>query len=174
MLRTPIEGLVLQVKAMQQKAAGGVLGGGKGDGLRVLRRCPDPPQEASIAAAVAYLSQIQALAPNAGGGLLVTPLGAHLSSLPCSPAAGKLLLFGCILGSAFRCSAMVACMGARSPFLSPSDPAVVVAHISTAIYPPHLDTNNATSNSPGKPLPALSPHSPPRAPAVTTWRKPPL
>jgi HrpA-like RNA helicase len=112
MLRAPLEKLVLQVKSMDLPE----------DCSQLLRRCPDPPTRAAVRAAEMSLQNIQALAPDDSASLAITPLGRHLASLPCDPRIGRLLLYGVLLGCAYSTSAVAACLSARSPFLSPSDP----------------------------------------------------
>lgn len=103
-LRAPIESLILQVKSMNLKE----------DCIQLLADCPDPPSPGAIAAAMRQLVQIQALDTNES----ITPLGQHLSKLPCAPKFGKLLVFGSILGSVFHASAIVASLSIRSPFIN--------------------------------------------------------
>jgi HrpA-like RNA helicase len=131
-LRVPLEKVVLQVKAMlsdgaaeqtaqtgKQKSAAAEEGRAKASSMTLLCRCPDVPPEASVQAAEQLLVQIQAL--NADTGLL-TPLGRHLSTLPCMPRVGKLCIYGALLSCVYPATAVAACMTVRSPFLSSSDP----------------------------------------------------
>lgn len=128
-LRVPLEKVVLQVKAMlgSDKSAVTAQGGAEGraktstSSMVLLCRCPDVPSEASVQAAEQLLAQIQAL--NAETGLL-TPLGRHLSTLPCMPRVGKLCIYGALLGCVYPATAVAACMTVRSPFLSSNDPDV--------------------------------------------------
>lgn len=79
-----------------------------------------------MSAAEDYLQQIQALnlsdGLNQAPGLLLTPLGRHLSALPCSPQIGRLLVFGCLLScvSPVSCVAALGLMGRGGPFLMAS------------------------------------------------------
>ncbi len=103
-LRAPIESLILQVKSMKLQE----------DCIQLLMDCPDPPSPSAISAAMKQLIQIQALDTNE----IITPLGQHLSKLPCTPKFGKLLVFGSLLGNVFHASAIVACLSIRSPFVN--------------------------------------------------------
>jgi HrpA-like RNA helicase len=133
-LRVPLEKVVLQVKAMLSDGAAKQIAGKQASGqksltadegrakassMTLLCRCPDVPPEASVQAAEQLLVQIQAL--NADTGLL-TPLGRHLSTLPCMPRVGKLCIYGALLSCVYPATAVAACMTVRSPFLSSSDP----------------------------------------------------
>lgn len=71
-------------------------------------------------AAYAELLRIGALVLE-GEALALTALGNILSSFPCSPRIGKLLVFGVLLGCLSAVSAVAACASTRSPFMSASD-----------------------------------------------------
>lgn len=140
-LRVPLEKVVLQVKAMLSSAkspapapeptpaaAGPGKKGeaapdarGKNSSMVLLCRCPDMPTEAAVQAAEQLLVQIQALSAATG---LLTPLGRHLSSLPCLPRVGKLCIYGALMGCVYHATAVAACMTVRSPFISSVDPDV--------------------------------------------------
>ena len=82
----------------------------------VLSRCPDPPSPEAVRQAHRTLVGLQALHPrfgsssggggsgsgSSGGG--ITPLGRHLSQLPCLPSVGRILIYGTLLG---MCSVVV-------------------------------------------------------------------
>jgi hypothetical protein len=108
MLRAPLENLVLQVKAMHLKESL----------FDLLSRCPDPPLRSSIIIAENILKSIQALDQTGE----LTSLGQHLSTLPCDPKIGRLLVYGALFGCTYAASAVGACLTNRSPFItSPSN-----------------------------------------------------
>ena len=100
-LRVSLDKLVLQVKAMNSD----------GD-LSILSNCIDSPPKQTFISAENYLYQIQALDNNK----CLTSLGHHLSALPCPPNAGKLLIYGCLLGCTYQASCIAASLLTRSPF----------------------------------------------------------
>lgn len=102
MLRSPLDNLILQVKAMDLKETC----------VHLLSRCPDPPMLSAIEAAIENLIKIQALDKSEA----LTPLGRHISYLPCDPNIGKLLIYGSLLGCLFHASSIAACITNRSPF----------------------------------------------------------
>ncbi len=112
MRRVPIDRLVLQCFAMLEGATRPLLAC-----QNVLARCPDPPEIEAVKLAHRGLISLQALAPKSetekGG---ITPLGKHLASMPCSPAIGRMLIFGAILGCPAPCAAVGAALSVRSPF----------------------------------------------------------
>lgn len=123
-LRVPLEKVVLQVKAMLgSDSLSGLkpLMGKASSSMTLLCRCPDVPAESSVVAAETFLQQIQALDRESG---LLTPLGRHLSTLPCMPRVGKLCIYGALLGCVYPATAVAACMTVRSPFLTSQDPEV--------------------------------------------------
>lgn len=139
-LRVPLEKIVLQVKAMlgakkkladltgnkkntkAAKASPGESSFGPLDTMLLLSRCPDVPLENSVHSAEKLLVQIQALSPTTGA---LTPLGEHLSTLPCMPRIGRLAVYGALLGCVSSACAVGACMSVRSPFNPSQDPEVV-------------------------------------------------
>eukprot|EP01041_Mallomonas_annulata_P008091 gene8091-16602_t len=134
MLRTPLERLVLQVKAMllhSQDFNNNITNSNNsndfdndsdndsnnGDGygsFTLLRLCPDPPTVEAVHTAESTLIRIRAL-DNSGK---LTAMGRHLSELPCSPKIGRLLVYGTMLGVTRFAAGVAGCMGCRSPFLS--------------------------------------------------------
>jgi HrpA-like RNA helicase len=104
MLRAPLENLVLQVKAMNLKE----------NLFDLLKRCPDPPLRSSIVIAENILKSIQALDQTGE----LTSLGQHLSTLPCDPKIGRLLIYGALFGCTYAASAVGACLTNRSPFIT--------------------------------------------------------
>ena len=124
-LRSPLERVVLQLKAMMSLSA-------ESDGessrykskesldcLTILRHCPDCPSEDAIRASEYVLMQLQAI--NADSGRL-TSLGQHLAALPCSPRTGRLLIFGALLSCVYTSSIVAAAFENRSPFIISNDP----------------------------------------------------
>lgn len=92
--------------------------------MTLLCRCPDVPTEVSVTAAELLLTQIQALDASTGA---LTPLGRHLSTLPCMPRVGRLAIFGALLGCVYAATAVAAGMTVRSPFISSQDAEVIRA-----------------------------------------------
>jgi HrpA-like RNA helicase len=90
--------------------------------MALLCRCPDVPSEPSVQAAEKLLVQIQALDPVSR---VLTPLGRHLSALPCAPRIGRLAIFGALLGCSYAATCMAACMAVRNPFSTSPDPEAV-------------------------------------------------
>ena len=133
-LRVSLEKVVLQVKAMmgndnnlvtvseKQRSTGVSGGSSNSSSMALLCRCPDVPSESSVLAAEQLLQQIQALDSTTG---LLTPLGRHLSALPCMPRVGKLCIYGALLGCVYTATAVAACMTLRTPFLTSQDSEVV-------------------------------------------------
>lgn len=98
------------------------------DTMLLLGRCPDVPAASSVASAEKLLIQIQALSPTSNA---LTPLGVHLSTLPCMPRIGRLAVYGALLGCAYSATVVGACMSVRSPF-NPSQDAEVVRAVNRA------------------------------------------
>uniref|UniRef100_A0A7S3M923 RNA helicase n=1 Tax=Spumella elongata TaxID=89044 RepID=A0A7S3M923_9STRA len=147
-LRVPLEKIVLQVKAMlgakkllaekkgptkstkatKSAQAGSVSPLDAMDTMLLLSRCPDVPAASSVASAEKLLIQIQALSPTTSA---LTPLGVHLSTLPCMPRIGRLAVYGALLGCAYSATVVGACMSVRSPF-NPSQDSEVVRAVNRA------------------------------------------
>ena len=66
---------------------------------------------------ICYLKEIGALDSNED----LTPLGAHIASLPLDARIGKFLLFGCMLRCISSVLTIAAAMSSRSPFLGSID-----------------------------------------------------
>eukprot|EP00606_Chrysophyceae_sp_TOSAG23-5_P000134 GSChrysophyteH2.ASY1.ANO1.1027.1 assembled CDS len=108
MLRASIDGLVLQIKSMDQSSLA------KETVEAQLRRCPDPPPLSVIHSSETLLKRMQALDENGE----ITPLGRHLSQLPCTPKVGRLLMYGCLLGCTQPLAYVAALLTSRSPFMT--------------------------------------------------------
>lgn len=122
MLRAPLENLVLQVKAMNLTE----------NLFHLLSRCPDPPLRSSIVIAENILIQIQALDQQTAE---ITSLGRHLSTLPCDPKVGRLLVYGALLGCTYAASAVGACLTNRSPFIiSPNSTEVILRESAKTMF----------------------------------------
>lgn len=102
MLRTPLESLCLQVKAMGVEDAGAFLG----------RALQAPPQK-SIENATELLRLIGALDRHRE---VLTPLGEHLAMLPVDPRLGKMLLYAVMLQCLDPILTIAASLGFRNPF----------------------------------------------------------
>lgn len=113
-LRLPLESIVLQVWAMLSKAATNL----PVACTQLLNRCPDAPSNNSILRAQQNLISLQAIDNNQ---LILSPLGWHLSRLPCIPRTGKLLIYGCLLNCVYPAVCTAAAMTCRSPFMTAPD-----------------------------------------------------
>jgi ATP-dependent RNA helicase DHX36 len=82
-LRVPLENVVLQIKAMPKYAS-------EEASRQLLSRCIDPPTTQAVMQAEQYLMRLQALNKQKE----LSPLGHHLSTLPCSPNIGRMLIYG--------------------------------------------------------------------------------
>jgi ATP-dependent RNA helicase DHX57 len=116
-LRVSIDGLILQIKAMQAVRAS--RGDSKEATALVLSRCPDPPTPSAILTSESLLTKMQAIDGEEGD---ITPLGKHLAALPCEPRTGRLLVYGALLGCAFPAAVVAAMLSCQSPFMNSSDP----------------------------------------------------
>jgi ATP-dependent RNA helicase DHX36 len=104
MLRTPLEELCLQVKALKLGRIQTFLG-----------KAMQPPAEAAIGNAIHLLRHIGALDANEE----LTPLGRHLSNLPVDPRLGKMMLFGTIFQCLDPILTIASCLAYRDPFVLP-------------------------------------------------------
>jgi HrpA-like RNA helicase len=117
-LRTSIDGLVLQVKAMQEVRA--ARGEEKETAMQVLGRCPDPPTHSAVLTSESILSKMQAIDSEGDG--MITSLGKHLAALPCDPRTGRLLVYGALLGCCYPSAVVAAMLSCQSPFRGGNDP----------------------------------------------------
>ncbi|KAJ1444519.1 hypothetical protein M885DRAFT_474356 [Pelagophyceae sp. CCMP2097] len=99
--RVSLEGLVMQILAMARPVA------------PFAASLLDAPRPEALTAAIEALEQLAAVR----GGVL-TPLGRHLSCLPCAARLGKLLVLGSALGASTREAALSVAAGlsVRSPW----------------------------------------------------------
>lgn len=86
----------------------------------VLESCLDPPSAAAVCSAEKVLTAIGALTADRE----ITPLGKHLSVLPCDPPVGKLLIYGAMLQCISPVAAVASLLVSRDPFISSQDPGV--------------------------------------------------
>ncbi|WFC97591.1 RNA helicase [Malassezia yamatoensis] len=86
--RTPLEGVVLQVKAIQPSA----------DIKSFLERAIDPPSTDALAATHEKLVLAGAIEGDKGYSAHLTALGRHLANLPLDVREGKLLVLGSLFG----------------------------------------------------------------------------
>ncbi|KAL4401098.1 putative ATP-dependent RNA helicase Ucp12 [Malassezia pachydermatis] len=84
--RTPLEGVVLQVKALQPK----------GDVKAFLQKAIDPPSMDALEATHTRLVIAGALHAEGGYSATLTPLGRHLATLPLDVRQGKMLVLACL------------------------------------------------------------------------------
>jgi ATP-dependent RNA helicase DHX36 len=109
LLRTPLEGLCLSVLAMSV-----------GHPAAFLQRALQPPEPRAVSNAMALLSAIGALAPDAPPDApSLSPLGRHLAALPVDPRIGKLLVTAAVLGCAPAAATVAAALAQRDPFVLP-------------------------------------------------------
>lgn len=91
-----------------------------------LSKAMDPPENASVTAAVNNLLALGALeavqvATGKSGSVRLTALGRHLSGLPVDARIGKLLIYGALFGCLEAALTIAATLSERSPFFSPRD-----------------------------------------------------
>ncbi|KAI9321214.1 P-loop containing nucleoside triphosphate hydrolase protein [Dichotomocladium elegans] len=111
LLRTPLEQLCLQVKAM-----------GEADVKAFLGDALDPPSTKALDSAIEALKAVDAIDDSSSGGLgELTPLGMHMASIPADLRISKMLLLGSILRCLDPILTIAAIMSLKSPFTSPMD-----------------------------------------------------
>jgi HrpA-like RNA helicase len=88
--RSPLDEMCLQVKLLEDRAAGRRV-----SIARFLGKAVEPPVAAAVDGALRLLEDIGAL----DAGERLTSLGRHLAALPLAPALGKMLLYGLL----YRC-----------------------------------------------------------------------
>jgi len=107
--RAPLQALVMDVKGILSDA----------DASAALAKMISPPKAAAINQAVTSLERVGALDPISGA---LTPLGRHLTRMPCDPRVGKMLIFGAMLRCLDPILTVAAAQGhGRSVFFSPPD-----------------------------------------------------
>jgi ATP-dependent RNA helicase DHX57 len=104
-MRTPLEGLCLQTKLLR-------LGGIEAFMAGLL----DPPPASALRAALANLVELGALERVHGADYELTPLGAHVASLPLECGLAKALIFAAMLRCVDPVLTVVAALAERSPF----------------------------------------------------------
>ena len=115
LLRTPLEELVLQAKAL------GLATGPRGsaDGVRAfLQRAVDAPHPKAVEHAISVLEDLKCLDGSANEAL--TALGATLAALPMHPLLGRMVLWAALLGCADEALAVAASASTRAPFVLPA------------------------------------------------------
>jgi len=105
-LRTPLDQLCLQIKAMGIK-----------DVVDFLLKAIDPPAFANIDMSIKNLKEIKALDSNEK----LTPMGYHMSTIPADLRIGKTLLYGCILQCIDPILTICSALSCKSPFVMPID-----------------------------------------------------
>jgi HrpA-like RNA helicase len=106
--RVPLEDLILQIELLQL-----------GTPEVFLSKAVTPPKPTAIAAALLNLHELAAIEPNGQGGLMLTPLGFHLSMLPIDVRLGKMLVYACVLQCVEPILTIAATMSNKSPFQAP-------------------------------------------------------
>lgn len=107
--RAPLQSLVMDVKGILRDV----------DAADVLAQMITPPKPAAVAQAILELQRVGALDPGTGA---LTPLGQHLTRMPCDPRVGKMLIFGAMLRCLDPVLTVAALQGhGRPAFFSPPD-----------------------------------------------------
>ncbi len=112
--RTSLEDLILQVKLLKL-----------GSVVTFFEAAIQPPKKEMVASSIQRLVKIKALVEHSaqtgsdGDGLVLTPLGFHLSLLPVDVQLGKMLIYGSILGVQDTVLTIAAAMSLKSPFQAP-------------------------------------------------------
>lgn len=110
MQRTPLEGVVLQVKAIQPT----------GDVKAFLQKALDPPLLDALEATHKRLIIAGALHAEGGYAAKLTPLGRHLAQLPLEVRQAKLLVLSCLFGCVEPMLHVVSLLSCRSIVASSS------------------------------------------------------
>ncbi|XP_034111914.1 putative ATP-dependent RNA helicase DHX57 [Drosophila albomicans] len=105
--RVPLEQIVLRIKTLQTFATRNT--------LSVLLETLEAPTEDSVLGALMRLRDVGALDAEDQ----LTPLGHHLAALPVDVRIGKLMLYGAIFQCLDSVLTIAACLGNKSPFVSP-------------------------------------------------------
>lgn len=100
-----------------------ILAGGFGrSSMHFLSKAPQPPEEASVKAAVEILEDVGAIevneeAPSSPKRVeTLTPLGRHLAKLPVDVRLGKMLIFGTLFRCLDKVLTIAASLSSKSPF----------------------------------------------------------
>lgn len=104
MQRTPLQGIVLQVKAIQPT----------GDVRAFLQKAMDPPPLDALEAMHRHLVISGALQADGGFAAPLTPLGQYLAQLPLEVRQAKLLVLSCLFGCVEPALHIVALLSCRS------------------------------------------------------------
>ena len=104
--RAPLDALVLQIYSL-----------GFTDPRAFLSKCIEPPSKMAISSAMTALKEIDVIDDREN----VTPLGVHLGGLPVDARLGKMLVYACAFGVLDPILTIAACVGFKSPFISPMD-----------------------------------------------------
>jgi HrpA-like RNA helicase len=86
-------------------------------GYPLLANCLDPPTPDAVLSAETFLTAIGALDAHRK----ITPLGKHLSCLPCDPSVGKMLIYGAMLQCVAPVATIASLLVSRDPFVSSQD-----------------------------------------------------
>ena len=111
MLRTPLQSLVLNIKSMAPES---------GTAKETLSLALTPPDENALDLAVQELNDLKAMAI-VNDEEVVTPLGKHLTHMPCDPRLGKMLVYASLLGCLDPMLTIASAMSGRPLFYSPRD-----------------------------------------------------
>lgn len=90
------------------------------DFKKIIACAPEMPEKEALSSAMSELLGIGAIAREQGR-LRVTPLGQHLSRLPCDVRLGKLLVYSCMLGCGTEGAGLAAMLSVRNPLFRPKD-----------------------------------------------------
>ena len=108
MLRSPLDGLCLQVLRMQI-----------GNPDQVLLECITPPEKANIQHALSILHEIDAIHTSSNNHIQLTSLGNHLADLPVDCRLGKMLIIACLLHCVESVVTIASFLSQRSVFRAP-------------------------------------------------------
>jgi len=111
MLRTPLQSLVLNIKSMAPES---------GTAKQILALALTPPEESALDIAVQELKDLKAMATE-NNEEVITPLGKHLTHMPCDPRLGKMLVYASLLGCLDPMLTIASAMTGRPLFFSPKD-----------------------------------------------------
>ncbi len=140
MARAPLESIVLKILALNLEPNA------------VLKYALDPPEEFSVTTAMADLERLGTV--NAEGQL--TPLGWHISAMPCPARAAKMLIYGALLGCVGPVSTIAAGLCCRTPFKR-CEAAGSPCHCRSGGIPAlHLNTSLG-QHCPAAPTPSFNP-----------------
>ena len=135
MERSPLEAVVLQASLL-----------GAAQPAALLSQAPQPPPTAAVRRAYERLAALQAVRFEGGAASTValTPLGAHLASLPLDPRVGKMLILSCALGCPGPMLTAAAALGGRGVFYAPEGRRAEASRMQRDAFGAHTSDTLAT------------------------------